>query len=82
MQVTEDEVSIDGLVANNTGDEASYIEAIALIYDEDCVVLGSERTNETDVPADETWAFDMRWLDFHRADAAAAHRIVLADSAI
>ena len=80
MRTTEDEVEIEGIIANETGDEVSYIEVIALIYDENCVVLGDEWTNETDVPAGESWAFDMTWLDRRRAEAAAAHRIVVTDS--
>ena len=80
MRTTEDEVTIEGIIANETGAEVSYIEVIALIYDENCVVLGDEWTNETDVPAGESWAFDMTWLDRYRAEAAAAHRIVMTDS--
>ncbi|MXV60747.1 hypothetical protein GS429_01400 [Natronorubrum sp. JWXQ-INN-674] len=79
MQVGDRSAEIDGLVANETGDEISYIEAIAIIYDEDCVVLGSARTNETGIPAEETWAFDISWRGRDRIEEAAAHRIVLSD---
>ncbi|MXV60985.1 hypothetical protein GS429_02705 [Natronorubrum sp. JWXQ-INN-674] len=79
MAVGERRVEIEGLAANEIGAELPYIEAIGIIYDEDCVVIGSGRTNATDVPADEPWAFDLSWRGRDRLEDAAAHRIVLSD---
>lgn len=78
MRVGEDDVVIDGRITNNTGSDQSYVETIAVIYDEECRVLDTEWTNVTDVADGDTWAFDMTWFD-RRVNEAAAHRIVVSD---
>lgn len=82
LRVGDNSADVVGRVRNGSGNELSYIEAIAKIYDENGVVLGSEYTNETDVPSDTTWQFDVSWLGRDRLERAADHEVVLSDSAL
>lgn len=79
MRVGETEVVIDGRITNDTGSEQSYVEAIAIIYDEECRVLGSEWTTVTGVADGDTWSFEMTWLELDRVNEAATHRVVVSD---
>ncbi|WP_255595025.1 FxLYD domain-containing protein [Haloprofundus salilacus] len=79
MKVGEDEVIISGQIENGTGDNVSYLEVIGKIYDEGGIVLGDEWTNVTDIPAGETWLFEMSWLGWERVTAADDYEISLAE---
>lgn len=81
MQVGDRAVEIAGEIENETGEEAGYIQAIATIYDED-VVLADDRTNVTDVPAGETWAFEISWRGRDRVDRADDYEIRITDAPI
>ena len=76
LQIGE-EPQISGEVANTTEESLDYIEAIGKLYDGDGVVLGSEYTNETDIPADTNWAFTLEWLVFDRTDQVEDHKVLL-----
>lgn len=77
MAIAEDDVTVTGRAENGTGEEVGYLEAIAKLYDDQGRVLTSYRTNETDIPADETWRFDISFRSFDRVDAVADHAVVL-----
>lgn len=80
MKVGEDEAVIEGRVENNTGDEASYIQAIGKVYNADGVVLGDDWTNVTDLPEGETWTFEVSWRGRDRTQEADDHEVLIADS--
>jgi len=82
MEVGEDEVLISGNIKNNRDEAASYIQATGKVYNGDGVVLGDEWTNATDVPAGETWAFELKWRGRDRVEEAADHAVWVTDSAI
>lgn len=82
MNVGEDEVVIRGRVANDRSSAAPYIQANAKIYDAAGVVIGGVWTNVSDVPAGETWAFELAWHGRDRVSQAADHTVWLADSAV
>lgn len=80
LQVGDRSADILGRIENGTGEELPYLQAIGKIYDGDGVVLGTARTNQTDIPADSTWRFDMSWRGRDRVDLAEDYEIVLADT--
>lgn len=82
LQTGEEDVTVTGRVTNNTGDELGYVEAIAKLYDDQGRVLSGNYTNETDIPADETWRFEISWVLFARADAVADHEALLSGTAL
>lgn len=79
MRVGEDEVVVEGRVENDTGEEQSYVEAIAKFYDDENTVLADEWTNVLDVPEGETWAFEITWFSFDRTDDVADYDVVLSN---
>lgn len=84
MEVQGDELTVEGEVENNTGEEQSYVEVVATIYDEDGNVLGDQWTNVTDLRDGETWAFDFDYFSRdvrNRAQDAADHEILVKGSA-
>lgn len=80
MRVGEDEAVVEGRITNDTGTDQSYLEVIALFYDEECRVLADEWTNVTDVADGDTWAFDVTWFDLARIDDVAAYDLVVSNS--
>ncbi|MDJ1433539.1 FxLYD domain-containing protein [Halostagnicola sp. A-GB9-2] len=83
MEVRDDELVVEGEIENETGEEQSYVEIVAKVYDEDGVALGDEWTNVTDLRADETWAFDVEYFSAdirNRIDEAEDHDILIKDS--
>lgn len=80
MQRGEDSARITGRVANNTGDTADYVQAIGTVYDSDGLVLGDALTNVTNVPAGETWAFEITWYGYGRTSEARDHAVSITDS--
>lgn len=82
MNVGDDEAVIRGRVTNDRSSTASYIQATAKIFDADDVVLGDVWTNVTDVPAGETWAFELDWRGRDRVAEAADHAVWVTDTAV
>lgn len=88
MSVSEDEygdvqIEIEGLVDNETGEDQSYVEVIATIYNEDGDVLGDEFTNVTDLRDGETWSFNFEYFGQEvrdRADEVDDHEIFVTTS--
>ena len=76
METGEDNVLIQGEIANETGDEASYIQVIGKLYGDDDLVLSDEWTNVTDVPADETWSFDLEWIQYDEPEEITDYEIL------
>lgn len=60
-ELVEDEfsVSVEGVVANNTGDELSYVEVGAVFYNADGQRVGDSFTNTTDLPDGQEWVFEI-----------------------
>jgi hypothetical protein len=77
LQVGEDTAVISGEVANNRDESVSYVEAVGKFYDGDGVVLKSDMTNVSDLPAGETWSFEVEALGHVRYDAIADHEVII-----
>lgn len=60
-ELVEDEfsVSVEGVVANDTGDELGYVEVGAVFYNADGQRIGDSFTNTTDLPDGEEWVFEI-----------------------
>lgn len=60
-ELVEDEFSaqIEGVVANNTGDELGYVEVGVVLYNADDQRIGDSFTNTTDLPDGEEWVFEV-----------------------
>lgn len=60
-ELVEDDfgVSVEGVVANNTGDELSYVEVGAVFYNSDGQRIGDSFTNTTDLPDGQEWVFEI-----------------------
>ena len=82
MKVGEDEAVIEGEIDNETGSEVSYVEVIGKVYDADGVLLGDEWTNVSDLPAGETWTFDLSWRGRDRMDRVDDYEIRFTDSSL
>lgn len=82
MNVGDDEAVVRGRVANDRSETASYVQATAKVYDADGVVLGDVWTNVTNVPAGETWAFEVTWRGRDRVAEATDHSVWITDSAV
>lgn len=80
MKVGDDEAVIEGEIENETGSDVSYVEVIGKVYDADGVVLGDEWTNVSDLPAGETWTFDLSWRGRDRLDQADGYELLVTDS--
>ena len=81
MEIDGDEVVVEGVVENATGADQPTVEVTAIIYDERGVVMDDAWTSVSDLPDGETWAFEVTWLGFDRAEAAADHVVFVSDSA-
>lgn len=58
-----DEVNIEGIVENNSGQRANYVEVTARIYDADGNQLDSYIDNTNELADGGSWAFDIMVLD-------------------
>lgn len=77
LQVAEDEAVVRGEVENTRDDTVDYVEAVGKIYDSDGVVLDDAWTNVTDLPAGETWSFEVSWRGRDRTSEAADHTTII-----
>lgn len=68
---------ITGRVVNGTGSDLSYIEAHGKLYDDSDQALLSEYTNQSEIPAGETWAFEISYLVLDRRDQVSNYEVVL-----
>lgn len=80
MSPGDREVTVEGRVKNGLDHELSYIEAHGKVYNDAGEVMGEGWTNQSDIPAGETWRFDVSWRGRHRVDQAASHSVVLRDT--
>lgn len=53
---------VEGVVANNTGEDLDYVEVGVVFYNEDGQRLDDSFTNTTDMPDGEEWLFDVPLL--------------------
>lgn len=67
MEVSEDEAIVTGTIENTSDATEGYVAAVAKFYDGDGVVLGDNYTNVTDLPAGESWSFEITWFSLARA---------------
>lgn len=78
LNVGEDEATITGTATNNRDETMDYLEATGHFLDGDGVILSSNYTNVTDLPAGETWQFSTSALLYgDRLDNIADHQVVL-----
>jgi len=78
------EVVVEGRVENETEEDQSYVEVVAIIYNDSGDVIGDDWTNVTDLRAGETWAFDFTSFGAairNRAEQATDHKIRIKTSA-
>ena len=73
-----EEVSIEGVVANNSDEQVDYVEVRARIYDEDDRQLDQYFTNTSDLGAGREWAFEIMVLE--DAEDVADYDIAVSDS--
>jgi hypothetical protein len=52
-------VAVEGVVANNTGDELGYVEVGVVAYNAEGQRIDDSFTNTTDLPDGEEWAFEV-----------------------
>lgn len=52
-------VQVEGVVANNTGDELDYVEVGVVLYNADDQRIGDSFTNTTDLPDGQEWVFEV-----------------------
>lgn len=79
----DDELVVEGLVENDSGEDQPYVEVVATIYNANGVVLGDEWTNVTDLRDGDTWAFEFDYFSpdvRNRTDEAADHDILIKTS--
>lgn len=77
------EAVMTGLIENTGDSPIDYLEAAVTFYDEEGIVLGSGFTNVTDLPAGETWSFEVEFISYNQtADTRVTdHEVTLSDSA-
>ena len=68
-------VTVTGRMENTADEPIDYVEGIGQVLDADGNVLSDRWTNQTDIPAGETWRFEVEWFQFARADAVADHAV-------
>lgn len=74
-----EEVYVEGIVENNTGERLDYVEINVRVYDEDGNQLESYFTNTTDLDDGGTWAFEV--MIFEDADDVDSYDIAVEDTA-
>lgn len=73
------EAGVEGIVANNTGDELSYVEVGVVFYNEDDQRISDSFTNTTDLTDGEEWVFDVPLLGADAEDVD-SYNIAVTDS--
>lgn len=75
LEITEHELyeddftaGVEGVVANNTGDELGYVEVGVVFYNSDDQRIDDSFTNTTDLPDGEEWVFDVMFLGDEPSD--------------
>lgn len=58
-----DEVYVEGIVENNSGERLNYVEVTVRIYDENDAQLESYIDNTTDLDDGRSWAFEVMILE-------------------
>jgi cobalamin biosynthesis protein CobT len=72
-------VAVEGVVANNTGDELGYVEVGVVAYNDEGQRIDDSFTNTTDLPDGEEWAFEV--LLTEDAEDIDEYSIAVTDSA-
>lgn len=70
---------VEGVVANETGEELDYVEVGVVLYNEEGQRIGDSFTNTTDLPDGQEWAFEV--LLTEDADDIDEYDIAVTDSA-
>ncbi|MFC6906249.1 FxLYD domain-containing protein [Halalkalicoccus tibetensis] len=80
-ELVSDEFSaqVEGVVANETGEELGYVEVGVVLYNEEEQRIGDSFTNTTDLPDGQEWAFEV--LLTEDADDIDDYDITVTDSA-
>ncbi|TYL38872.1 hypothetical protein CV102_10210 [Natronococcus pandeyae] len=81
VEIDGDDVVVTGRFGNDTGETQPNVDVIALLFDDEGVVLGDGWVNETDVPNGETRSFECVWDGRDRADDVADHTAIVTSSA-
>lgn len=71
-----------GRVRNDTGDALNYLQAHALWYDTDGNVRASSFTNITDLAAEDTWRFELEFLNLAPDVEVSEYELRFSDSAL
>ncbi|MFB6236226.1 MAG: FxLYD domain-containing protein [Halopenitus sp.] len=75
LQVNGTTVTITGQVRNTSGKELLSVSVYSKIYDSDDVVLAGGHDQETDIPTDATWEFEIQWDARDRVDRVDDHEV-------
>ena len=79
LTVNNDEAIVTGRAQNTTDSPYGYLEAYVKFYSdsEKTTVLGSEYTNQVNIPAGEAWRFEVQFWDYRRAGQVTAATVLL-----
>lgn len=75
LQTNGTNVTITGQLENASGQELVSASVYSKIYDEDGVVLAGGHDQETDIPAEDAWQFEIQWDARDRIERVDSHEI-------
>jgi len=73
LQINGTTVTITGQLVNTSGQELLSTSAYSKIYDGDGVVLAGGHDQETSIPAEDAWQFEIQWDARDRTDRVSEH---------
>lgn len=76
LQTNATTVTITGQLVNTSGQELLSASAYSKIYDEDGVILAGGHDQETGIPAEDAWQFEIQWDARDRIDRVSEHETV------
>lgn len=76
LQTNGTTVTVTGQLVNTSGQELLSASAYSKIYDEDGVILAGGHDQETDIPAEEAWRFEIQWNARDRIERVSEHGTV------
>jgi hypothetical protein len=76
LQTNGTTVTITGQLVNTSGQELLSASAYSKIYDEDGIILAGGHDQETDIPAEDAWQFEIQWDARDRIERVSEHETV------
>lgn len=75
LQINGTTITIIGQLVNTSGQELLSASVYSKIYDGDGVVLAGGHDQETSIPAEDAWQFEIQWDARDRIDRVSEHEI-------